>query len=430
MTARLLGLATAVLAGLAAPAALGADFSLSGFGTLGYAQSNKPYAYQRFIDSSGTLRRDSVAGLQVDGRLTDQFAVTTQILSAPDSNEDNRYDVSIAWAFLSWRPTNDLLVRAGKQRAPLYLHSQTYNVGITYDFARLPTEMYSISPNNDFIGLSTSRSWEHENGEFILDGYWGSSELDVRFWFRDGVPPTHVPGAQFRRLSVDGGGLVLTHKNSDDSYRIGFGRWVVREKGTSNAYPVTYPFVSIAPGVGYFQVDTSLPGPGIPTIDRYAYRAITIGADIHLSAGFRVTTEFARSLVSETLFSTQSARGYVSVLKRIDQWTPYLTYAFLRSEQGSRELYNRVNYSKIPGVVPGAAQINAAQRIGADSILVYDQSSWAIGASYALSSTSKLKAELMRVYIRQVSSLVDAPPGSNIRNQHINVLSLSYNVVF
>ena len=61
---------------------------------------------------------------------------------------------------------------------------------------------------------------------------------------------------------------------------------------------------------------------------------------------------------------------------------------------------------------------------------MYDQSSWSIGTSYALSPTSKIKAEWMRVRIGQVSSLVDAPPGSNIRNQSINVISLSYSLVF
>jgi hypothetical protein len=84
----------------------------------------------------------------------------------------------------------------------------------------------------------------------------------------------------------------------------------------------------------------------------------------------------------------------------------------------------------VPTLVPGASLINASQRIGADQILAFDQRSLAIGTSYSLSATSKLKAELMHVRIGQVSSLVDAPPGSNIRNQSINVISLSYSVVF
>jgi opacity protein-like surface antigen len=52
---------------LAAPAQA-VDLAWSGFGTLGYAQSDQPVNYQRFIDEKGTFKRDSVLGAQVDAR--------------------------------------------------------------------------------------------------------------------------------------------------------------------------------------------------------------------------------------------------------------------------------------------------------------------------------------------------------------------------
>lgn len=413
------------------PAVLAAaDYSFSGFGTLGYARSNKPFHYQRFVDSDGTLKRDSAVGIQVDSKLTPSIGATIQALAAASSKNDQQYDGTIAWAFLSWRPSNDWLVRIGKQRIPLYLYSQTYNVGVTYDFARLPTEMYSISPSNDFIGISASKTWELSNGDLTLDSYWGVSTLDVRFWTRDALPQFQVPGPLFRRLGIEGGGLVLTYKNSENIYRAGISQVVVDEKGSSNAYPVTYPFVSVVPGVGYYQVSTNLPGPGIPTIDHYKYKTVTLGADIAVGSGYRLISEIARSFVTETSFSTQSTRGYAALQRKFDKWTPYVSYAFLRSTSDQLRFYDNVNSNKVPAFVPGSTQINASQRAGADALLVYDQHSLAIGTSYSLSPTSKVKAEWMRVRIGQVSSLVDAPPGSNIRNQNINVISLSYSMVF
>ena len=74
--------------------------------------------------------------------------------------------------------------------------------------------------------------------------------------------------------------------------------------------------------------------------------------------------------------------------------------------------------------------INASQRAGADQLIAYDQNSWALGTSYSISAKAKIKAEYLRAHIGQMSTLVDAPPGSNIRNQNINVFSLSYNFVF
>lgn len=407
-----------------------ADYSLSGFGTLGFALSDQAYNYQRFINERGTFRRDSVAGVQLDARFTESIGATMQVLVSPSTDSDKAEDASVAWAFLSWRPTNDWLFRAGKQRIPLYLFSQTYNVGVTYPLARLPTEMYSISPSNEFTGVSVSKNWDLGQSDLTFDAYWGVSNLDVRFWIRDGIPAVRPAGPLFRKLGVEGGGAAILYRLQDNVFRIGLIKVKVDEKNSSNTYPVTYPFVSLFPGVGYYQVDASLPGPGIPTIDHYSHKTVTLGADVSLGAGVRAIGEVARSYVSDTLFSTQSTRGYVALLKPIEKWTPYVSYAYLRSQSNVLSLRDSLNSATVPAFLPGAAQINAAQRVGADSVIAFDQRSLAIGTSYALSPTSKLKAELMHVRIGQVSSLVDAPPGSNIRNQGINVISLSYSVVF
>lgn len=420
----------AIMANCLPSLAWAVDYSISGFGTLGYARSNVPYNYQRFVNQGGTFRRDSVAGVQLDAQFTESVGGTMQVLAATATDSDVKTEASVAWAFLSLRPTNDWLFRAGKQRIPLYLFSQTYNVGVTYPFTRLPTEMYSISPSNEFTGMSASKTWEMGGGDLTLDGYWGVSNLDVRFWIRDGIPTVQPPGPLFRKIGVEGGGIVFSFRRQENVIRLGLGKVTVDEKNTSNEYPVTYPFVSLFPGVGYYQVNSALPGPGIPAIDQYGYRTFTMGADLDVGSGFRATGEFARSYVSDTLFSTQSTRGYVAILRPINQWTPYISYSFLRSEANVLLLHKAVNNSSVPGFVPDAALINAAQRVGADSIAAFDQRSLAIGTSYALSATSKLKAELMRVRIGQVSSFVDAPPGSNIRHQSINVISLSYSVVF
>ena len=61
---------------------------------------------------------------------------------------------------------------------------------------------------------------------------------------------------------------------------------------------------------------------------------------------------------------------------------------------------------------------------------VYDQFSWSVGTSYSLSPTSKLKAEWMRTRVGTTSAFVDAPAGSSVRNQNIDVLSFSYSFMF
>ena len=407
------------------------EISITGFGTVGFVQSDKSFTYQRYISQSGTLRRDTLAGIQFDAKFADRLGATIQLLAAPSSSDDKRYVGNFSWAFVSWRPTNDLLISVGRQRIPLYLYSQNYDVGVTYEFARLPTEMYSISPGNEFNGISFSKYWTRSNGDLIIDGYWGSTDLNARYWFRDGVPMAQNAGTSFKQLSLSGTGLALSYKTDENSFRIGLHNTSGIQRN-GRPFPTGYPFVSLFPGVGYFQVDNLLPGPGLPTINSIRNIIATIGAEISLSHDFRFIGEYAKTFVNNPTVKIANAsyRGYLSLLRKVDKWTPYVTYAFLRSDAEQLELYKQVNSSSVPTFVPGSSLINLSQRAGADAMLTYDQHSLAIGTSYSLSPTSKIKAEWMRVRIGQVSSLVDAPPGSNIRNQNINVISLSYSMVF
>jgi hypothetical protein len=156
---------------------------------------------------------------------------------------------------------------------------------------------------------------------------------------------------------------------------------------------------------------------------------LTAAADIELGAGFRTIVEVARTWIPGTDISQASSRGYAALSKRLDKWTPYLVYSFLRSAAPERTTYLAVNDNTVPAFIPGAALINASQRIGADPVPAWDQYSWAIGTSYSLTSKSKIKAEVLRSRIGQVSTLVDAPSFGNVRHEGITVFSLSYSFV-
>ena len=59
------------------------DLAVSGFGTLGYAISDKPYSYQRYLDEQGTFDRDSLLAVQVDAALSRRWSATAQFKFAP-----------------------------------------------------------------------------------------------------------------------------------------------------------------------------------------------------------------------------------------------------------------------------------------------------------------------------------------------------------
>ena len=80
---------------LCAPA-LALDMTWSGFGTVGYAQSDQPVNYQRFIDEKGTFKRDSILGAQLDARFSQQWGMTVQAKAAPSDHSDRQWQASMS----------------------------------------------------------------------------------------------------------------------------------------------------------------------------------------------------------------------------------------------------------------------------------------------------------------------------------------------
>jgi hypothetical protein len=396
------------------------EVAFSGFGTVGYALSDQPYAYQRFIDDRGTFKRDTVFGAQADVKLSAQWSATMQAMLAPSLGNDEMWSLSTSWAFLSWRPGNDWLVRLGKQRVPLYLNSENRDVGQTYDFARLPIEMYGLSPTTDLTGLYVSRTWLPDLGEVTLDVFAGEADITVRTDSRD-------LGALFLPVHTNVVGTSLSLHMEQALFKASYHHTTTRPQG-GPGLPASYPYVS---AYGYYQVNDQQPGPGVIYADHIANDVITLGADVEVVPTWRVVSELARNIQMRTDNGANTAGGYVALLHAVDRFTPYVSYARLRSMGAPVRSVAQLDGTVLPGSVPGAAQINASQRIAADTVMLYDQDTVALGSAYDLTVQSKLKIEWARTRIGNRSTLVDSPPGGDVvRRTHIHVLSLNYSFVY
>lgn len=418
-----------LLAGLCAGAGA-QEIVPSGFGTIGYAQSNRDYAYERFVDRGGSFDRDSVLGLQLDARLGTQWFATLQLKAAPALDSDSSWAVRPTWAFIGFRPSNDWLLRAGRFRAPLYMYSESLDVGVTHDMVRLPTEMYSLAPSTDFDGLSIGRTWARGESEWSVDAYHGRIETPARLWSRDGLPPAVQPGAQFTRVEVRSTGLVVALRQPTGQWRASWHRTSTRQTA-GTPLPVSYPLVTSPFGFSYYQVDASIPGPGFPTVGRIRNDVFTIGVEQQLPQGWRVAAEFARNIQHDTELGSNTRGGYVAVFKELGRFTPYVALGTLKSASGQLEWYRRLTGNPVPAVIPGADLLNGAQRLAAEGNYTVDQRSLAIGASFAIAPQHKLKLEWKRTRIGQVSRLVDTPSGGgDIRDTDIDIWSMNYNVAF
>ena len=405
----------------------GNDISLSGFATAGFAISDQRYNYQRFLNNDGTFKRDSLLGLQMDAKLTDEFSITVQAKVAPSMSSDNGIDPTLTWAFLSWRPTNDLLFRGGKLRVPLYLNSANTDIGATFDFARLPSEVYAAAPTTDINGVMVSKTWNIGADELTLDGYVGTANAYYHQAAYSYLPLSSK--ASYSEINMDAFGSVLTFQHEDDVFRLSAHDTYIKFTDGSDL-PVTFPFVSILPNVGYYQTSESLPGTGIPNVSVAHTLVYAVAADIALKDGFRLMGEYVCRDVRNITTGPSSQGGYIALLKSFDAWTPYVSVAHLQSMDKTLNLYNRVSQNRVPNTIPNAAILNAAQQAGATSMDTYDQTTWAVGTSYRITPTSKLKAEWAMTKIGDASSFVDPPASEMSGHRLINIFSFSYSVVF
>ena len=405
--------------------ASGFEANWSGFGTLGYAVSDQPYKYQRFIDDQGTFKRDSVLGVQMDAKLSPQWGATVQARLAPASDSDKQWEPSLAWAFVSWRPADDLLIRAGKLRLPFMINTENQEVGATYPFARLPVEVYSTAPSSDIVGLMVSKSWWMSTLEWGVDGYYGKINYPQRVHGRDMSPQGMVGGTWFEPIQLQGGGLVFSLRSDDDLYRLGLHRMETRMRhgGRIVTEPAFYPLPSppYQAGEGLYNQLAS------PMVDNTVSPLLTFGASIGLPAGFQLSTEYARVRVINANNGWDRWAAYGALSKRIGAWTPYGYYARMKAGGRVLRLYQSIENNRVSLPMPG---MNESQRFAADMLIASDQSTWALGSSYQLSPRSLLKAEWSQTKTGVVSSFVDAPSGSSSADQRINVLSLSYSFTF
>lgn len=406
------------------------DLSWTGFGTLGYSQSNRDYAYLRFIDSGGTFQTDSLLGGQVDAQISKQWSAALQVQLRPSLQHESAWDLKPSLAFVAWRPDDDWLLRAGRFRAPLLMFSESIELGTSYDMARLPHELYGIFPIKEFDGLYVSRFWPIGDRELTAEVFGGTGDTTLRAWVRNELPPIWEPGAFFSDTRITSRGYALTLRDRSTVWRAGLTRAKAYAVNPSK-WVASFPWVQIAPGLGYWQVSDALPGPGVSMVQAVTLDVLTAGVEKSFGQGWRVAAELGQAKQLESELSVSAMSGYVMLSKDIGNFTPYLSLSRVLSDSKQRRWYENLSHATLPAAVPNAAALVAAQRAMADLITIYDQYSYALGTSYAFDSDSKIKIEWVRTHIGLGSTLVDSPAHANpVGRTHIDALSFNYSFVF
>ena len=152
---------------------LNQPFKFSAFGTAGLLYDDSPFHMQRefgqpdtFRGSKYSLLADSLVGAQVDYNITGRFDATVQMVAKKRAQQT--IEESLEWAFIRWRPTDELAVRAGRLGLDLYMLSDYRSVGFAYLWQRPVVEFYGPLMFQNFDGADVAYSYKL--GEGTLQG--------------------------------------------------------------------------------------------------------------------------------------------------------------------------------------------------------------------------------------------------------------------
>ena len=416
------------IAANAADSALGFNLpdnlAFSFFGTAGYAASNQDYAYNQ-IDNTGTFDADSRIGAQLDWQISARFSFILQGELSPSLKDDHRWRPRLPWALLSYRATDNWELKIGRSRLPALLYSQNGNVGMSYVSARLPVEVYGLSPTFEYNGISSSYSWDvGEDGmkSITWDFYGGMSNFWQRVWFRTN-PQTLQEGANHyaRRLNVVG--TFFTYEDAMENNILRTGLHYVAVKNRDNVpFLKRNEVVTLPTG---FQVYMPKDGETTPKVKFLLFGVL---GDWHLGNGVYASGEFGVRRAMNMLSGMQTRAFYVQLRKNIHHFTPYVSWGFSKSDSKPSRVYAAMLRNS---GVPQFALYDALNRISADAMLMANQYTVAIGTAYDIGNNHRLKVEYAHTRLGLGSALLDQPLSMpSVEGQGISVFSASYNFLF
>lgn len=190
-------------------------WTFGGFGTLGVARSNgdqadftanylSPGAVGYSRQWSATV--DSRAGVQAGMHFNRGWSAVVQLVV--ERTLRNGYAPAVEWAYVQYRATPDLSLRAGRITLPLFLAGDYRKAGYALPWVRPPVELYGAIPLSSSDGADLSYRWQTGAANHVTQFFYGRTDIpatpDVRAQAHGltGVSHTATAGALTLRASV------------------------------------------------------------------------------------------------------------------------------------------------------------------------------------------------------------------------------------
>jgi hypothetical protein len=380
----LAGLLSAALM-LGSAAAFAAEgFRVSGFGTLGYNfDSDNEFAPMRDISqlvdakSNTRWRLDTRAGLQLEYGINSIASLVGQVVARDQFRGSANSMVNLA--YLALNPTPALDLRLGRINYDTFMLADIRNVGYAYPWVRPPVDFYGWIPIFSVDGADATYNHRSDDALWRLKAQAGHS----RFWIpiasgADGGYDFHAE--RLTGLSLTRQDAQWTVKAAYSQFSIGTEIPVLRplHQGLAQVIPIGGPIGAEAADL---LRNDSFKGAKIT----YS----TLGA-AYDNGTWAVQSEIGHSSATAATVP-HGSMGYLSVARRIGNWTPFIMGSAYRPGNGKREPEN--NWGPY-----NTALRDPAVRL-ADTTKI-DNRTLSIGARWDFQPNMALKVQLDTTWIK------------------------------
>lgn len=364
------------------------EWTFTGFGTLGYAQTNKysdlvlkrniTQRSQKVEDNGWLL--DSRLGLQASRELNTNWDFVGQMVI--QEKVDNTLENSIEMGFVRYQFNHNLSVRLGRMVLDTFLLSDYRDVGYSYHWVRPPAEFYGWIPFSHFDGIKTSVEVGDFDQFLRFDAFVGKGGAKINIGYS--AEESSINNAKASPMF----GAGIAWEKDDLSLRVYLTRFQVPQEIA--AIEELQEFVSNPAIQAYWPQASQI-------ADDYALKGATFSyASLSFSwrpKAWQVQGEFSN--VKSTSFGTYGGqRGYLQLGQRFGKWLPHITYS--RSWDDRDYPYDPAPATPTPPLPAGTLEALEAALIDNRLSGVVNQYTVSMGIRWDFASQKALKLQCDR----------------------------------
>ena len=355
------------------------EFEWAGFGTIGAGvldddsindTNGLPH---NLYDEDLAFDVDSRLGFQGTAFFNDTFSATVQAVGK--SVED---DVELEWAYVTYDINQQLKIRAGRQRRPLYALSDVLPVGYVYPWARPPVEVYArdIQLYDEIDAIDVLYQTRAGDWDVSTEVYYGGSSGEAEIAFdEDGDYETKGDY-----------GFILGLEKDWLNLRFGYHRSPDIDVESSAGLVTLYDNLELA---GFGSVAEEMETDDLEG----EFFSIAAGVDYN---DWLFNVELVHVPVDGGLVPEENS-WYIMGGKRFGPWTVHLTYAERERDDQDLDFSDPIRQAAAnPFLPPVAAAQLLALADGVDQAvegLNIEQNSYTLGVRYDFNEPISIKAE-------------------------------------